>query len=98
MIGNLEEKAGRCEDGQIYTKDWSNISVHGRVFKVGAGQARMQTAGARDDLRSSVMTNEEGNKQAVSKQRRYKNYKRRRIFGPSALCLFYASLSLQILQ
>jgi len=75
LIGNLEEKAGRCEDGQIYTKDWSNISVHGILFKVGAGQARMQTAGARDDLRSSVglMTNEEGNKQAVSKQRCYKN-------------------------
>ena len=34
------------------------------MFKVGEGQATMETAGARNDLRSTL-SNEEGNKQAM---------------------------------
>jgi len=41
-------------------KDWSNRSV--AVFKVGEGQAAMETAGAQNDLRLSV-TRKETSKQ-----------------------------------
>ena len=49
-----EDETGRCEDGyQGLVKQ-----ISGRVFKVGEGQATMEIAGARNDLRPSAMRKE----------------------------------------
>ena len=45
-----EDEGGQCEDGTDDIKDWSNRSV-AECSRTGEGQATMEAAGARNDLR-----------------------------------------------
>jgi len=62
LEGRIDGKRRRGSPMRRWTdiKDWSNRSV--AVFKVGEGQAAMETAGAQNDLRLSV-TRKETSKQ-----------------------------------